>query len=132
MCVRLSSTVFAFLLSAKRNSAQTHASCQALHSFVTQALSRGNVPFGMCISYIDTCICSREPRTKRSHFSVEEECENLFSRSRVCGFLLDLSGPGHGPLSRSSNELCALSDSERLKEEVCLVQMAHEVNSMNY
>jgi hypothetical protein len=89
------------LLSAKGNTAQTHASCQTLHSFVNQALSRGNVPFGMCISYIDKCICSREPRTRRAHFNVEEECENLFSRSSVWGFLLDLSGRGHGPLSVS-------------------------------
>jgi len=34
-------------------------------------------------------------------------------------------------LSCSSNELCALSDNERLKE-LCLFQMPHEVNSMNY
>jgi hypothetical protein len=89
MCVRQSSTVFALLMSAKRNTAQTHAFCQTFYSLVTQALSRGNVPFGMCISNIDKCICSREPRTKRAHFSVEEECENLLSRSSVCGFLLD-------------------------------------------
>jgi len=53
------------------------------------------------------CMCSREPRTKRAHFNVEEECENLFSRSRVCGFLLDLSGPGRGPLCLAAVMYCA-------------------------
>jgi hypothetical protein len=133
MCVRLSSAVFALLLPAKGDTARTHASCQTLHSFVTQAPSRGNVAFGVCLSYIDKCICSREPRTKRAHFSVEENAKTCFQEVVYVGFywiyptlVMDRC------LSRSSNELSALSDSERLKNELCSFQMAHEVNSMNY